>query len=510
MRCRRVLCWPEGLALLKEGGVNRPLSFIRNSRWLSLALSLVWTLGFALLGIALTPWLGEGYASLVFVVGIAAVGALHGLVAALISAVIGALMFDFFVSEPVFQFTLTRSTDLAPPLVFTACAVISGLLSGRLRDEATRANVSNRQLESLLDVSRQLQRAASDDDVLRVVMAGAARAGLYRARDGGMEPVAGSPVAPEWLAVAGEACAGEAEWCSRADLIGLRLLAGEHGLGAMVVAPEGAADRGFLLASARMAALALERIDLATQLSEVHATARTEELKTALLASVSHDLRTPLTTISTSAASLLAFGPQFDQETSRELLRGIVEESSRLNHLTTNLLQMTRLQAGELFGAILPVAETVQAVVGRMRAQAGARRVRCIAPERELLVRADVALFDLALTNVLQNAVYYSADGTSIAVECSTRGGLCLIAITDEGVGIAPEQQQRVFERFYRVERAGRGSGLGLAIARGFVEASGGTITLESPVSEGRGTRIIIALPLVEPAAIQHEAMDDG
>ena len=522
MRCRRDQS-PRSLgalagawAICKEGGVNRPLLFFRASRWLGLALGLGLTLCFALLGIVLTPWLGEGYASLVFVVGIAAVGALYGLLPALISAAIGALLFDFFISEPVFEFTLTRTTDLAPPLVFTACALISGWLSGRLRDEATRANSYNLQLESLLDVSRQLQRAASDEEVWRVVLASAQGAGLglYRAVEGRMVPVSGSPGDAAWCEIAQAACRGTQEWLARDGLIGLRLLAGAHVVGAMVVA-QGRADIGFLLACGRMAALALERINLTMQLSEVHAVARTEELKTALLASVSHDLRTPLTTISTSAASLLAFGEHFDGETSRELLKGIVDESSRLNHLTTNLLQMTRLQAGDqgLCGAILPVAETLQAVVGRMRQMAGARAMMLCAPPQELLVRADTALFDLALTNVLQNAVYYSPDSSTIAVDCSAQGGDCVIAITDEGVGIAPDQQQRVFERFYRVERGGRGprgSGLGLAIARGFVQASGGTIALVSPVREARGTTVIIRLPLVEATEFPHEAMDDG
>ena len=493
--------------------MDRPLLFFPASRWLGLALSLGLTLCFALLGIVLTPWLGEGYASLVFVVGIAAVGALYGLLPALVSAAIGALIFDFFVSEPVFEFTFTRTTDLAPPLVFTACALISGWLSGRLRDEATRASRYNLQLESLLDVSRQLQRAASDEEVWRVVLSPVrgGRLGLYRAVEGRMAPVPGSPDDAVWREIAQAACRGDQEWVAREGLIGLRLLAGAHAVGAMVVA-QGEADIGFLLACGRMAALALERIDLALQLSEVHAAARTEELKTALLASVSHDLRTPLTTISTSAASLLAFGPQFDSETSRELLKGIVDEASRLNHLTTNLLQMTRLQAGEqkLHVSLLPVAETVHAVVGRLRAMVGRRRVEIIAPPQELLIHADTALFDLALTNVLQNAVYYSPDGTTIRVDCSAQGSDCVIAITDQGVGIPLDQQERVFERFYRVERGRRGSGLGLPIARGFVEASGGTIALDSPVSEGRGTCVTIRLPLVEPAAIQHGAVDEG
>src|SRR5581483_7043584 len=131
----------------------------------------------------------------------------------------------------------------------------------------------------------------------------------------------------------------------------------------------------------RVIALALERAQLASRIAEVQALARTEELKTALLSSVSHDLRTPLTAISASASSLLAFGRKFDAETSRQLLGGIVEECERLNHLTSNLLEMTRLQgdSANLRRSVLPAGEMIRNSVARLRRLAGNRRVTFIA-----------------------------------------------------------------------------------------------------------------------------------
>jgi two-component system, OmpR family, sensor histidine kinase KdpD len=252
---------------------------------------------------------------------------------------------------------------------------------------------------------------------------------------------------------------------------------------------------------ARMVGLALERAQLASQVAEVQALARTEELKTALLSSVSHDLRTPLTAIRTSASSLLTFKNQFDPETSQQLLSGIVDECDRLNHLTANLLEMTRLQGGtgNIRRSVLPVAEITRNAVSRQRRFAGSRGFSFKAPRRELFIEADTALFELALANVLQNAIQYSASNGSISVTCEEEGAECMISVTDNGMGIPAEEHSRVFQRFYRVERSGnspKGTGLGLAIAKGFVEASNGTIAIQSPVSDGRGTSVTIRLPL--------------
>lgn len=467
--------------------------------------------GFSLVGILLNPWLGEGYASLVFVVGVSMVGALYGLMPSLLCALLSSLLFDFFVSEPVFELAISRTTDLAPPVVFALCAVISGLLSGRLRDEATRANRSNQQLASLLSLSRQLQSASSDEAVYEILceslLTGGPEGGigLYRMTDGRAVAVGASAQRSEWIALAKAAMLWEPEWLEDEHLIACRLLAGEHCVGAMVVDRVTARARGIglMLAQGRMAALALERIDLSLRLSEAHAHARTEELKSALLSSVSHDLRSPLTAISASAASLLHFGPQFDPETSRELLDGIVKEAARLNDLTTNLLQMTRLEAGEegLSWSLLPVGESLRAIMGRVQMHRQTHPMTLHMPPQELLVRTDATLFDLAVTNVLQNAIRYSPPGRPITIACMPEGRWCHIAISDEGLGIPPAEQERVFDRFYRLARDARvpqGSGLGLAIVRGFVQASGGRITLESPLRDGQGTRITIILPLME------------
>ncbi len=459
-------------------------------------------------GILAKPWLGEGYASLIFVVGIMLIGAWSGLRAAVGCAVAGAMAFNYFVADPVWQINFDRHTDFAPPAVFVACAVISGLLSGRLRDETIRAEDTNDRLESLLETSRALQ-GASDPALVQAVLAQqvtgrlAMPLALFDLADGVPQPVNSPAPDPGWTAAAVAVCAAPADLLRVGPLTAFRLQGGHGPVGALVVAGAGntGADRSFMAALARLVGLALERAHLAGEVAETRAQARTEELKTALLSSISHDLRTPLTTIRTAASSLLTFGDAIDAATAAELLGGIVAECDRLNHLTANLLQMTRLQAGEgaMHASVLPAGEMIRSLIARQAPLAGARRITFAAPPAELLIEAEPALFELALVNVLQNAVKYSADDSRIVVTCAADAGACVIAVSDEGIGVAPGEQARVFDRFYRGSRGAsgpKGSGLGLAIAKGFVEAAQGTIVLASPVKAGRGTTITIRLPL--------------
>ncbi|NBC36207.1 DUF4118 domain-containing protein [Novosphingobium sp. FSY-8] len=487
-------------------GKERPLSFLRR-----LVQSQLLLLLFFELNIISRIWLTEGYSALILVLGITLIGALYGMALAIGSAILGALAFDYFISAPTFIFTISQVKHFAPPVIFTLAALVSGWLSGRLRDQTQRTMRSNRQLESLFAVSRDLQRASGPEDVYRVMHAtllrqfpetGGRAMGVYRPDHGTMQPLGNSPALPMWLDLARQALAGGRELARGGGISACLLDTGGGCNGVILVSddPE-PLDPAYLLALGRMVALALERIDLADDLAEVLAKARADALRSSLLASVSHDLRTPLTVINTAASTLLSFGGTFDAETSRGLLTDIVEEAERLNHLTTNLLQMTRLQSQDigLRMADLSVSEVVRRVVAHGGRLAPGRDIRFSLEGADMTVRVDTTLFDLALTNVLHNALRYSQPPSSVDIACRRDGDDCVITITDQGIGIPPAQIERVFDRFYRVQREDggtRGSGLGLAIAKGFVEASGGAISAQSPVADGHGTRMTIRLPL--------------
>lgn len=466
----------------------------------------------SILAVVLKPLLdGEVSSGLIFVLGITLVGANSGLTPALIASVLAAAIFNFFLADPVLTFRMSTGDDLAPPLIFTACAVVSGLLAGRLKDKTFQLGRTNLQLESLLETSRMLQ-AAPDVAAIEAALASTVpgrlgfRLSLYGIQEGAAHALAASDRSPAALALAGRAIAGE-HVVHEGATVTFRLDGSRSCVGALVIENVSGArvDPAFLEALASLVGLALERAQFASMIAEAEANVRTEELKSALLSSVSHDLRTPLTAISASASSLIEFGSRFDTETSHALLQGIVDECDRLNRFTANLLELSRLQAGGpgIAGQVLSVNDVVRSVVQRLRARFGARDISMSATDPEILVNADTALFELALTNVIQNALIYSDPGTPIIVNSSCDRNACRLTITDQGCGIPENEQSRVFERFYRVKRSEaspQGSGLGLAIAKGFVEAFDGSIELTSPVIGGKGTTVTITLPIVEEA----------
>lgn len=482
----------------------------RASAWRMPALILVVT---SILAIVLKPLLdGEVSSGLIFVLGITLVGANSGLTPAVVCAILASAIFNFFLADPVLTFRMSTGDDLAPPLIFTACAVISGLLAGRLRDKTFQLGATNLQLESLLETSRNLQRAANEAEVVDALkstvpaMLGI-NLGLYRFDRDTPIPLGRSPNDMTWTHVAWRTLHADQDNLRHEGLTGY-VLPGSSGIVGILVSDESVnsgLDHSFMLALAQVIGLALERARFAAVIAENEATARTEELKSALLSSVSHDLRTPLTAISASASSLIEFGTRLDDDTSRTLLQGIVDECGRLNRFTANLLELSRLQSGgsAIKGQVLSVNDVVRSVVHRLRTRVTDREISITAPQEDILVNADTALFELALTNVIQNALLYSDADTPVLVQSSCDRDTCSLTVTDQGCGIPQREQSRVFERFYRVKRnesSPQGSGLGLAIAKGFVEAFDGAIELTSPVLAGKGTTVTIRLPIVKEA----------
>lgn len=452
---------------------------------------------------------GEVASALVFVLGITVAGALSGLASALIAALAAFLIYNFYLTEPALTFRLATGGDIAPLVVFNLCALVSGVLAGQLKDHAQAARSSNLQLHSLLALSHELQSAIRAPDVVLTVERAVhdilgARAALFRIEGDLPHNLSVTPAEASWGAFA-QRVAAQSEPAVESPLIGRRLEPAGGPNVVLVLEPlrPGKIAPAFVDAVANMVTLALERAALSEQITERRAEARAEKLKTALLASVSHDFRTPLTAISASASSLIAYGEKLDPETSAQLLRGVVEECERLNRYTANLLEMSRIEAGGVAQPlqILGAAEMVAAALHRVRPRAGGRQMLLQAPYPDLLVAANAALFELVLINILDNAVLYSEPDARVEITISAEQGACRIDIADSGQGIPEDALRRVFERFYRAgrsEAAGRGNGLGLAIAKGFVEALGGTIEASIPGLDGRGTRIIIRLPLAE------------
>jgi two-component system sensor histidine kinase KdpD len=245
-------------------------------------------------------------------------------------------------------------------------------------------------------------------------------------------------------------------------------------------------------------ALALERCRLADEVHAARSLADTERSRNALLSSVSHDLRTPLATITGAATSLRDGTAQLADATRRDLADMIAEEAQRLNRLIGNILDMTRLESGmlQIRRDWHSLEELVGAALVRLEATLGSRPVVLDLPPDLPLVSLDGVLFEQVLTNLIENAHKYSADGLPIEIRADIAGTALRLEVADRGPGLPPGEETHVFEKFHRGSntRAVTGAGLGLAICQGIVEAHGGTISAAN--RDGGGATFTVRLPL--------------
>jgi two-component system sensor histidine kinase KdpD len=402
-------------------------------------------------------------------------------------------------------------------------AAASGWLTGRVRDQARLSAHRAAAVTALLAASRRLSGAANEEEAARVLAEQASAAAGGRAvvllpNGPDLRLAASVPsevclstaeiAAARWAWERGEAAgAGTGTlprlgWTFR-PLVGVRGRSGVAGVEAGVLT--GMGEERLVIAMLDQGAVALERAQLAAVTVENESLRRADKLRSALLNSISHDLRTPLSTVLGSATTLIDYGAGLRPEIARDLLVSIREEAERLNRYVGDLLDMTRLEGGALRPRAewTDVRDVLGAAIQRVERRLGARRLTRDFPSDVTVVRVDSALLEQAIVNVLENAIAYSPDGSPIEVAAYEDKGSVLIAIEDDGPGIPRADIDRIFEKFRRLEepsdRGGhdryKGAGLGLSIARGFVEAIGGRIAAASPLLEGRGTRMLISLP---------------
>jgi two-component system sensor histidine kinase KdpD len=255
---------------------------------------------------------------------------------------------------------------------------------------------------------------------------------------------------------------------------------------------------------ARDIGLAFERARLAAALEEARVQGETERLRNALLASVSHDLRSPLAAMIGAAGTLANYEDQLPRGERQELMQAIIEEGERLDRYIQNLLDMTRLGHGvlKLNRDWVDAGEIVLAAEARLRKLCPAVPVETELPDATVLLFVHPALIEQALFNILENAVRFSPSGVPVRVVVRTGERRLLIDVTDLGPGIPEGERMRIFDMFYSVARgdcATQGTGLGLAICRGMIGAHGGTV--EALPGPGSGTTIRVTLPLPPPPA---------
>jgi len=289
--------------------------------------------------------------------------------------------------------------------------------------------------------------------------------------------------------------------CSSGASMALVMHGSSGPIGVLVTEGPWASYKDFLGSYANLAAIALERAVFSERMREVRALERSEELKSALLSSVSHDFRTPLSAISASASSLREFEQQISAEQRDFFLATILVECNRLNNYTANLLEISKLESGSTPPAqILDINDVVSAVVGQPYIRSADRIIEINVPVG-VLVRANAMLFELALSNIVTNSIDFSGPGSRILMSAERIDSQIILEVKDEGSGILAEDLTRVFDKFHRTTSAGGksgGSGLGLAIARGFVVATGGSIWADSPGIGEKGATIGMNIPAVD------------
>jgi two-component system sensor histidine kinase KdpD len=257
------------------------------------------------------------------------------------------------------------------------------------------------------------------------------------------------------------------------------------------------------------AAIAIERVNLVRDVDRARLQAETDRLRSALLTSISHDLRTPLASIMGSVTSLTSRHGALDEAGRADMLKIIQEEAERLNRFIGNLLDMTRLESGPLpfSDGLADISDLVGAVLRRAERILAHHTLQVDLQPGLPMLRIDMVLMEQVLFNLLDNAAKYSPANSNIALRAWHGGEFACLQIMDEGDGLPPDDLERIFEKFYRVRSADRqraGTGLGLAICRGFVEAMGGTITAGNR-TDRTGAVFLISLPVPAQPSLEEE-----
>ncbi len=469
---------------------------------------------------AMAPVLAATNLVMIYLLGVTFVATRSSRGPAALASLLSVAAFDFFFVPPHLTFAVADSQYLLTFAVMLVVALLISTLASRARAQADVVRQRERRTAALYAMARDLAGTQTRDEVGAVTTrhiedVAAAQAfvlcpelnGDLREAGGASRPILERDAAvARWVFDHLRPAGLGTDTLPASSALFLPLVGSDQGLGVLGVDPDSGTaftpDQVQLLeALASQASAALDRIRLVAQSQHARLETERERLRNSLLSSVSHDLRTPLASITGAASSLLDPQGRIDDRGRRDLLETIHEEAFRLNRLVSNLLDMTRLESGAMRVAKdwLPIEEVIGSALARLEAPLAGRAVETNVPADLPLAPCDGLLIEQVLVNLLENAIKYTPNGSAITVTAAATSQELIVEVTDRGPGVPEGDLTRVFEKFQGIETRGRsgGVGLGLTICRGIVTAHGGKIGVTN--RQGGGATFWFTLPLEGP-----------
>jgi two-component system, OmpR family, sensor histidine kinase KdpD len=472
-------------------------------------------------GELLWPWIGLENIGLVFLTAIVGIAVRFGLWPSLFASVVSALCYNFFFTEPYYAFTISNPKDIVAVVFFTIVAIVVSNVAARARSQAVAAMARAGTTDLLYAFSRKLAGVGTLDDVLwasayQTALMLKVRVVILLPEKGSIAVQVGYP--PEDRLDDGDIAAANWAWQNNrsagrgsdtlpgAKRLFLPMRTGRGAIGIIgidsdkpgpLLTPD---QRRLLDALIDQSALAIERVRLVEDLERAKRTAEADRLRSALLTSISHDLKTPLAAVLGAAGTLRDLSTALSDGEKADLLATVVDEAERLNRFISNLLDMTRLESGAIVPNAAPhdIGEIVGSALRRASKILAHHHVELKLAADLPMLELDAVLFEQVLFNLLDNAAKYSPKGTTIRIQSWRDEGSVCLQVLDEGDGIPPAELEHIFDKFYRVEKGDQvraGTGLGLAISRGFVEAMRGTISAANR-TDRTGAVFAIRLPI--------------
>lgn len=505
----------------------------------------------AVVGVGLVTWLISlvqehariANISSLYLIVVLAVAATFGGGPAIAASVLAFLTFDWYFVEPTGTLTVNDPDEWLALVLFLVTAVVTSQLAAAQRRRAAEAQQREQEATALYTLNSLIaQDGEPGSFVARVVSYLALELGIVGGavllpdESGRLEPahchgqaITDSPAersVAEWVFEHGGVVSrGSRRWRLRVrqghagglddepvrpGTVYVQLGAGKRPVGVLRLvrapgAPELSPEQRRLLSVAgQQIAIALERNRLRAEAAETEALRRADEVKSALLRSVSHDLRTPIALIKAAAGSLRQRDVEWSDDERESFAQAIEQDADRLDRIVGNLLDVSQIEAGGIRTdrQYYPLAALVDDVLGRLRPLLVRHPVEVAIPDDLPPIYVDYVAIDRVLSNLLENVEHHTPAGTSIRISASRSDDRVVVTVVDDGPGIQPSDLPRVFDKFYRGGRVRRGSaggsGLGLAVAKGLVEAHGGTIEVDS--RPGEGTTFRFSLPIAEHA----------